>query len=96
MLPAINSAHCALSDDSERQGVVGVCFTGGEGGYRLEARVAEFEAEQQKLGNKKAILRQAAEYFAGKTNWGPLQSSPITDTPSRGAADCRTSRGHRP
>jgi transposase len=36
---------------------------------RLEARVAELEAEQKKLTTEKAILRQAAKYFAGETNW---------------------------
>jgi len=36
---------------------------------RLEARVAELEAEHKKLATEKAILRQAAKYFAGETNW---------------------------
>ncbi len=36
---------------------------------RLEARVAELEAEHKKLATEKAILRQAAKYFAGETHW---------------------------
>jgi transposase len=35
----------------------------------LEARVAELEAEQTKLATERDILRQAAKYFAGETNW---------------------------
>jgi transposase len=36
---------------------------------RLEARVAELEAETAKLTTEREILRQAAKYFAGETNW---------------------------
>jgi transposase len=36
---------------------------------RLEARVAELEASQTKLATEREILRQAAKYFAGETNW---------------------------
>lgn len=36
---------------------------------RLEARVAELEAETTKLSTEREILRQAAKYFAGETNW---------------------------
>ena len=36
---------------------------------RLEARVAELEAERKKIETEKSILRQAAKYFAGETNW---------------------------
>lgn len=36
---------------------------------RLEARVAELEANQRKLAVERDILRQAAKYFAGETNW---------------------------
>ena len=36
---------------------------------RLEARVAELEAEKRKLATEREILRQAAKYFAGETNW---------------------------
>ena len=36
---------------------------------QLEARVAELEAEQTKLATERDILRQAAKYFAGETNW---------------------------
>lgn len=35
----------------------------------LEARVAELEAETTKLSTEREILRQAAKYFAGETNW---------------------------
>jgi transposase len=36
---------------------------------RLEARVAELEAETTKLTTEREILRSAAKYFAGATNW---------------------------
>lgn len=36
---------------------------------RLEARVAQLEAEQVKLTTEREILRSAAKYFAGETNW---------------------------
>ena len=36
---------------------------------RLEARVAELEAEKRKMATEREILRQAAKYFAGETNW---------------------------
>ena len=36
---------------------------------RLEARVAELEAETTKLTTEREILRSAAKYFAGETNW---------------------------
>ena len=36
---------------------------------RLEARVAELEASEKKLATEREILRSAAKYFAGETNW---------------------------
>ena len=36
---------------------------------RLEARVRELEAEKAKLATEREILRSAAKYFAGETNW---------------------------
>ena len=36
---------------------------------RLRARVAELEAEQRTLATERDILRSAAKYFAGETNW---------------------------
>jgi transposase len=36
---------------------------------RLEARVGELEAETTKLTTEREILRSAAKYFAGETNW---------------------------
>ena len=36
---------------------------------RLEAQVAALEAEKKKLATERDILRQAAKYFAGETNW---------------------------
>ena len=35
----------------------------------LEARVAELEADERKLATERDILRKAAKYFAGETNW---------------------------
>lgn len=36
---------------------------------RLRARVCELEDEQRKLRTEREILRAAAKYFAGETNW---------------------------
>ena len=36
---------------------------------RLEAENATLRAEQVKLETERDILRQAAKYFAGETNW---------------------------
>jgi transposase len=36
---------------------------------RLEAEVAALKADMAKIETEKAILRQAAKYFAGETNW---------------------------
>ena len=36
---------------------------------RLEAEVAQLRAEKAKVETEKSILRQAAKYFAGETNW---------------------------
>ena len=36
---------------------------------RLTARVRQVEAETTKLSTEREILRQAAKYFAGETNW---------------------------
>lgn len=36
---------------------------------RLEAALAAEQAERQKLETERDILRQAAKYFAGETNW---------------------------
>ena len=36
---------------------------------RLRARVGELEAEARKVNAERDILRAAAKYFAGETNW---------------------------
>ena len=36
---------------------------------RLRARVAELEASERTLATERDILRAAAKYFAGETNW---------------------------
>ncbi|CAG6393596.1 transposase [Actinacidiphila cocklensis] len=36
---------------------------------QLEARVAELQASERKLATERDILRKAAKYFAGETNW---------------------------
>ncbi|MFD5513671.1 transposase [Streptomyces sp. NPDC127051] len=41
----------------------------GERVRQLEARVAELEASERKLATERDILRKAAKYFAGETNW---------------------------
>jgi transposase len=35
----------------------------------LEADLAALQAEARKLETERDILRQAAKYFAGETNW---------------------------
>jgi hypothetical protein len=36
---------------------------------QLGARVAELEASERELATERDILRKAAKYFAGETNW---------------------------
>ena len=36
---------------------------------RLEAENAQLRAEKAKIETEKSVLRQAAKYFAGETNW---------------------------
>jgi transposase len=36
---------------------------------RLEAELAQLKADMAKIETEKSILRQAAKYFAGETNW---------------------------
>lgn len=36
---------------------------------RLEAELAATQTEARKLAEERDILRQAAKYFAGETNW---------------------------
>jgi len=35
----------------------------------LEARIRQLEASERKLTTEREILRRAAKYFAGETNW---------------------------
>ncbi|MGW2610369.1 hypothetical protein ACWC4A_39275 [Streptomyces mirabilis] len=37
--------------------------------WRLEARGDELEASERKLATERDILREAAKYLAGETNW---------------------------
>ncbi|MEW1648951.1 transposase [Streptomyces sp. NPDC091219] len=53
-VPRRDAASCADPDERVRQ---------------LEARVAELEASEAKLATERDILRKAAKYFAGETNW---------------------------
>lgn len=71
--------------DRERRGVVSAPSAGGTPAARprqaalsvdpderirqLEARVTELEASERKLATERDILRKAAKYFAGETNW---------------------------
>ncbi|MFJ4991895.1 transposase [Streptomyces sp. SID8385] len=51
---------------------------------QLEARGTEVEGSERKLATERDILRKAAKYFAGKTNWCAASSSSMTTgTPSR-------------
>jgi transposase len=36
---------------------------------RLEAELAQLRADKTRIETEKKILRQAAKYFAGETNW---------------------------
>ena len=50
----------------------------------LETENAELTVEQTKLATERDILRQAAKYLAGETNWSAVSSSSlITGAPSR-------------
>ncbi len=51
------AADAAVSETPEQQAA------------RLRARVAQLEAENAKLTTEREILRSAAKYFAGETNW---------------------------
>lgn len=55
--PAARTAHGTPSSDPD------------ERVRQLEARVAELEASERKLATERDILRKAAKYFAGETNW---------------------------
>ena len=70
--------------DRERRGVSAVPASAGQKPARtgaspsadpderirqLEARVADLEASERKLATERDILRKAAKYFAGETNW---------------------------
>ncbi len=68
--------------DRERRGVTAAATTPAARPHRavpsadpdervrqLEARVAELEASERKLATERDILRKAAKYFAGETNW---------------------------
>jgi transposase len=48
---------------------VGRPETAAEKVARLEAEVAQLRADKAKIETEKSILRQAAKYFAGETNW---------------------------
>ncbi len=43
--------------------------TAAEKVVRLEVEVAQLKADKAKIETEKSILRQAAKYFAGETNW---------------------------
>lgn len=55
--PAARTAHGTPSSDPD------------ERVRQLEARVAELEASERRLATERDILRKAAKYFAGETNW---------------------------
>ena len=48
---------------------VGRPETAAEKVARLEAELAQLRADMAKIETEKSILRQAAKYFAGETNW---------------------------
>src|SRR6476619_6583099 len=51
---------------------------------RLRAENKALRAEQTKLATERDILRSAAKYFAGETNWCVFfNATPTTETPSR-------------
>ncbi len=52
------SAVGALPDETPQQQIA-----------RLQARVRQLEVETTKLATEREILRSAAKYFAGETNW---------------------------
>lgn len=52
-----------------RHGAVVVPVDPGDELARLRARVSELEANELTLSTERDILRAAAKYFAGETNW---------------------------
>ncbi len=59
----------SLTSASSLAPPVGVDETSQQRIARLEGRVVELEAATTKLTTQREILRQAAKYFAGATNW---------------------------
>lgn len=52
-----------------RHGTAVVQVDAGDELARLRARVSELEANELTLSTERDILRAAAKYFAGETNW---------------------------
>lgn len=52
-----------------RHGTAAVQVDPGDELVRLRARVFELEANERTLATERDILRAAAKYFAGETNW---------------------------
>ncbi len=59
----------SLASASSLAPPVGVGETSEQRIARLQGRVVELEVETTKLSTEREILRQAAKYFAGETNW---------------------------
>lgn len=56
--PLPGGTVAALPDETPQQQIA-----------RLQARVRQLEVETTKLATEREILRSAAKYFAGETNW---------------------------
>ncbi len=62
----IGASRTAVSGELDREGAP---LTPEQRIARLEAENARLRAETTKLTTEREILRQAAKYFAGETNW---------------------------
>jgi transposase len=65
----VGAARASTGQMPVRAGTTAVPADSDERIRQLEARVAELEANERKLATERDVLRKAAKYFVGETNW---------------------------
>ena len=65
----LKAAGVAIGKHGQAAAPPGPAETPEQEATRLRERVRELEAESVKLNTERDILRAAAKYFAGETNW---------------------------
>ncbi|BDX32199.1 transposase [Mycobacterium antarcticum] len=65
----LRTAGVAIRRRGHTEAPPGPAETPEQEAIRLRARVRELEVESVKLNTERDILRAAAKYFAGETNW---------------------------